>query len=242
MPGSCATKKNLQRGRKYQTKESLSVPPFKWNITLNLPVIHRGFLVHARVECTYQGKLRWTTHREPIPLRPSLPIKWVLSFFLFFQFFRQTRAEKLTIQAISGESGKFSNRLWGHDWKFWNSWSYKFDSFKGIIPALRDSKNFWIKRYTHLYKFVADFHARFLVFFFIICRLIYQFVGLSLFVGRLWFAHRVTYSYLIRSYEDVKGYFRWRLATQIPAHEWICTGRRQNRIRVFFNVVIVNWN
>ena len=42
----------------------------------------------------------------------------------------------------------------------------------------------------------------------IICRLIYQFVGLSLFVGRLWFAHRVTYSYLIRSYEDVKGYFR----------------------------------
>ena len=42
----------------------------------------------------------------------------------------------------------------------------------------------------------------------IICRLIYQFVGLSLFVGRSWFAHRVTYSYLIRSYEDVKGYFR----------------------------------
>ena len=111
-------------------------------------------------------------------------------------------------------------------------------------PAPRDSKNFWIKRYTHLYKFVADFHARFLVFFFIIiiCRLIYQFVGLSLFVGRLWFAHRVTYSYLIRSYEDVKGYFRWRLATENQAHEWICTGRRQNRILVSFNVVIVNWN
>ena len=110
-------------------------------------------------------------------------------------------------------------------------------------PAPRDSKNFWIKRYTHLYKFVADFHARFLVFFIIIiCRLIYQFVGLSLFVGRLWFAHRVTYSYLIRSYEDVKGYFRWRLATENQAHEWICTGRRQNRILVSFNVVIVNWN
>ena len=231
MPGSCATKKNLLRGRKYQAKESLTVTPFKWNITLNLPVIHRGFLVHA--------------HREPIPLRPSLPNKWVRSFFLFFQFFRQTRAEKLTIQAISGQSGKFSNRLWGHDWKFWNSWSYKFDSFKGIIPkpALRDSKNFWIKRYTHLYKFGADFHARFLVFFIIIiCRLIYQFVGLSLFVGRLWFAHRVTYSYLIRSYEDVKGYFRWRLATENQAHEWICTGRRHNRILVSFNVVIVNWN
>ena len=187
-------------------------------------------------------------HTESLyPLRPSLPNKWVRSFFLFFQFFRQTRAEKLTIQAISGQSGKFSNRLWGHDWKFWNSWSYKFDSFKGIIPkpALRDSKNFWIKRYTHLYKFVADFHARFLVFFFIIiiiCRLIYQFVGLSLFVGRLWFAHRVTYSYLIRSYEDVNGYFRWRSATENQAHEWICTGRRQNRILVSFNVVIVNWN
>ena len=118
MPGSCATKKNLQRGRKYQTKESLSVTPFKWNITLNLPVTHRGFLVHARVECTYQGKPRKTTHREPIPLRPSLPNKWVRSFFLFFQFFPQTRAEMLTIQTISGKSGKFSNRLWGHDWKF----------------------------------------------------------------------------------------------------------------------------
>ena len=54
-------------------------------------------------------------HREPIPLRPSLPSKLVRSFFLFFQFFRQTRAEKLTTQAISGQSGKFSNRLWGHD-------------------------------------------------------------------------------------------------------------------------------
>ena len=110
-------------------------------------------------------------------------------------------------------------------------------------PAPRDSKNFWIKRYTHLYKFVADFHARVLVFFIIIiCWLIYQFVGLSIFVGRLWFDHRVTYSYLIRSYEDVKGYFRWRLATENQAHEWICTGRRQNRILVSFNVVIVNWN
>ena len=86
-------------------------------------------------------------------------------------------------------------------------------------PAPRDSKNFWIKRYTHLYKFEADFHARFLVDI-SVCRLNF------FFVGRLWFAHRVTYSYLIPSYEDVKGYFRWKLATEIQAHEWICTGRR----------------
>ena len=133
-------------------------------------------------------------HTESLyPLRPSLPNKWVRSFFLFFQFFRQTRAEKLTIQAISGQSGKFSNRLWGHDWKFWNSWSYKFDSFKGIIPkpALVIPRIFGLN-VIHICTnswpiFMPDF--LFFLFIVIICRLIYQFVGLSLFVGRLWFAH-----------------------------------------------------
>ena len=168
MPGSCATKKKLQRGRKYQTKEFLSVTPFKWNITLNLPVIHRGFLVYMRERNAPIKVSLGKRHTESLFLSGLACLASGCDlFFLFFQFFRQTRAEKLTIQAISGQSGKFSNRLWGHDWKFWNSWSYKCDSFKGIIPkpALCDSKNFWIKRYTHLYKFVTDFHGRFLVFF-----------------------------------------------------------------------------
>ena len=113
-------------------------------------------------------------------------------FFSFSNFFDKL-ARKSLLPRLSRVSLVSFPTDWGGTWKFWNTWSYKFDSFKGIIPkpALRDSKNFWIKRYTHLYKFVADFHARFLVFLFIviICRLIYQFVGLSLFVGRLWFAH-----------------------------------------------------
>ena len=134
-------------------------------------------------------------------------------FFSFSNFFDKLARKSLLSRLSRDSLVSFPTDCGGMIENFGTRGAISLIPLKACIipkPALRDSKNFWSKRYTHLYKFVADFHARFLVFFFIIiiCRLIYQFVGLSLFVGRLWFAHRVTYSYLIRSYEDVKAYFR----------------------------------